>query len=338
MKSGEKVYYLEKPFMYDSFKPIGFKSNQQVNDIPESSISYNIQMNLVERGSQYYIDIVPDQKWLTDPSRVWPVTIDPSIVYFQPSSSGIDTNIRSYFPNTTGGADLTLGAGLYQDSTQSNIIRGLMLFDLSSIPRGSTILSGELNLWLASVANNTSIGVQVHELKKSWGENYATWNNSNSGINWASPGGDFISTPTDTNQISYLTDLSVNYRWDITSLVDKWNKSPSTNYGIILKSNSESTNTYKKFISSDDLNNINNHPMLAVTYYPSSRLGLENYWDYNSHNLVNGQASINITTGNNVIQYQDLSLKGRGGMGVNFVRTYNSKAINDSEMGFGWSL
>lgn len=338
IKSGEKVYYLEKPFMYDSFKPIGFKSNEQVNDIPEGSISYNIQMNLVERGSQYYIDIVPDQNWLTDPSRVWPVTIDPSIVYLQPSSSGIDTNIRSYFPNTTGGADLTLGAGLYKDSTQSNIIRGLMLFDLNAIPRGATILNSELNLWLASVANDTSIGVQVHELKKSWGENYATWNRSNSGINWASPGGDFISTPTDTNQISYLTDLSVNYKWNITSLVDKWHKSPTTNYGIILKSNAESTNTYKKFISSDDLNNINNHPMLAVTYYPASRLGIEPFWDYDEHSLVGGTSYTNLTTGNNVVQYTDFSLTGRGNFGFDFTRTYNSKAVEDSPFGFGWTF
>lgn len=104
-----------------------------------------------------------------------------------------------------------------------------------------------------------------------------------------------------------------------------------------MKSLSESTNSYKTFISSDSTLNATNRPMLSVTYFNGSRLGLEKFWTYDSHDLVGGRSYTNMTTGNNAIQYNDLSLKGRGGMGVDFTRTYNSKALEDSPLGYGWS-
>ena len=97
--------------------------------------------------------------------------------------------------------------------------------------------------------------------------------------------------------------------WDIpTSLISNWVSTPANNHGVILKSDSESVDTYKKFISSEYSIDSMYHPLLVVTYKSSARLGLEDYWAYDTHPLVGGNSFTNLTTGNNVIQYQDFYL------------------------------
>ncbi|MFE6076701.1 DNRLRE domain-containing protein [Paenibacillus sp. NPDC057886] len=129
-----------------------------------------------------------------------------------------------------------------------------------------------MNLWLSSVAKDTNVEIGAYELSKSRLEESANWNTTNGTTAWTKKGGDYKSTLFDSNQVSYLTDLGVNYKWDVTNQIHKWR---SANYGILLKSLSESTNSYKKFISSDSTLNATNRPMLSVTYFNGSRLGLE---------------------------------------------------------------
>lgn len=46
--------------------------------------------------------------------------------------------------------------------------------------------------------------------------------------------------------------LSANYKWSLpANMLEKWINDPTTNKGFMLKSNSETTNSYKKFISGD---------------------------------------------------------------------------------------
>ncbi|WP_047155348.1 DNRLRE domain-containing protein [Aneurinibacillus tyrosinisolvens] len=342
-KTGEIKFYLEKPFMYDSNVPAGFEKLPGTDAIPEGSQSYDVQMKTVQNGNQLFIDVIPNREWLQNPARVYPVVIDPTVREFQPGvTPGLtkyDANIRSSVPTQTGGADKDLGVGTYTSSAGSNTIRGLVKFDLSSIPRGSRILDANMNLWLSSIWNTTGINVSAYEITKDWKDTTVNWNTFNGTTAWATPGGDVKTTPAATvSGISVLTDLGVHYAFDLTKAATGWNDSPSSNYGVLLKSDSESTATLKKFVSSDDTTNSNYAPMLAVTYYPGSRLGLESYWTYDTHALTGGQSSINLTTGNNVVQFTDLADEGRGGMGINFTRTYNSKAVNDSPIGYGWTF
>ncbi|MEK5149155.1 DNRLRE domain-containing protein [Psychrobacillus sp. FSL K6-4615] len=67
-------------------------------------------------------------------------------------------------------------------------------------------------------------------------------------------------------------------------------------------------------------------------------LGLEDYWDYASHDISNGTNYVNVGTNNNVIQYTDFSLFNYAGFGLDFTRTYNSKDFEKSAFGYGWSF
>jgi hypothetical protein len=72
------------------------------------------------------------------------------------------------------------------------------------------------------------------------------------------------------------------------NIVQGWKDNPSINYGFLLKSDSESTNIYKKLVSSEQTVDVKYKPLLVVTYRTNARLGLEDFWVYDSHPLVGG--------------------------------------------------
>jgi RHS repeat-associated protein len=339
-KTDKPIYYFSTPIMYDSYKPKGFKAINESESIPEEAISYDVKLTYETKGNNLYLHVIPNKKWLEDPNRIYPITIDPTIVKIQSNSYVEDTNLRSGFPTQTGGNDLELGAGFAAGS--NNVIRSLLKFDLSSIPGGTTILSSSVNLWLSSASSDTPINISLYKVTKDWIENQASWNYAKTSPStaWTNKGGDFQSTRLATlSDVTEPVDLSFNMKWDIpTSVITDWKNNPSTNYGFLIKSDSEGTNTYKKFFSSENTIDEKYHPLLVVTYKTNARLGLEDYWPYDSHPLVGGESYTNLTTGNNVIQFTDFSLPGRGGFGLDFTRTYNSKSVENSAFGYGWTF
>ncbi|WP_338754957.1 DNRLRE domain-containing protein [Bacillus sp. FJAT-52991] len=339
-KTKKPLYYLEKPYMYDSFTPEGFVSFSDTS-IPEGATSYDVDMNIRKKGHQLLVDIIPDQKWILDDSRVYPVTIDPTIAKYQPVTELIDTNIRSASPTQTGGADLELGAGLHKNSTTTNVIRSLLKFDIPDFPAGVRVLDAELNLWASSVWNDTPVQLDLYPMASDWQENYATWNRRTSSALWTTNGGDYHPTKFSSQNVGALgSTLEDNhYKWSITpSYMEQILASPNQSLGFLLKSASEGTASYKKFYSGDNLNYAGYSPLLTITYVSNSRLGLEDYWTYNEQELADGQAYVNLGTGNGVVQFTDFDISGRGSSGISFERTYNTKASEVDAFGRGWSF
>lgn len=337
-ESGETKYYIEAPIMYDSFKPEGYKENENISSIPEEALSYDVKYELREEGDVLYLDLIPNKEWLLNEDRIYPVTLDPTIVKFQPKYALADTNIRSAFPKQTAPTETTLGVGLYKDTKQTNVIRSLLKFDVSAIPQGADVISADLNMWLASVSNATDIGVSLHAINTPWTEYSASWMYADAGKLWANQGGDYNSSQVATTIVGALTTLDVNYKWSLTPyMVEKWINNSDTNIGFLLKSTSETSNTYKKFISGDDTVNTKQTPLLSVTYTSASRLGVENYWSLDSRDVSDGTNQINLGTGNNFLSFNDFDLEGRGEIALEFDRNYNSKSIELTPFGYGWT-
>lgn len=339
-KTGEMVYVIEAPFMYDAYKPEGFQSIDGSNSIPEEAKSYDITLKTRKENNTLWIDLTPDTEWLQDTKRQYPIVIDPTIVRIQGNSKMDDTTIRKKFPTQTGGNDTELGTGT---ATDGNIVRSLLKFDVTPIPKKSIIMSADVSLYLSSTNDPTPINLSMHAMKRSWDENTATWNNYATAGGWTTGGGDFnttaLSTVTGVSSVPSNVEEGIK-RWSIpTSMVSGWLYNPESNLGLLLKSTSESTLIYKKFISSESTTNpLAYKPKLVVTYKTPNRLGLEDYWDYATHDISNGSNYVNLGTNNNVIQYTDFSLFNYGGFGLDFTRTYNSKDFEKSPFGYGWSF
>ncbi|WP_282156222.1 polymorphic toxin type 8 domain-containing protein [Cytobacillus gottheilii] len=340
-KTKERLFALEMPFMMDSSKPDGFVSYLEA-PMPEGAWSDQIEMIAEQSGDKLTITLQPNMDWLHAPERVYPVVIDPTLKVYQPKKDLDDATIRSALPDTTGGADLELGAGYHSNS--NNVVRSLLKFDLGTLPKGAKIMSAQLNLRLSSVWNQTPSNIQLFEMNNTWEENRATWNRRTLNNLWSKKGGDYTPVSLSNQTIGGL-DTTLEepplFKWAISDeIIDKWINHPSQNLGLMLKAQNESLATYKKFYSGDSsgaTGDLKYSPKLSVVYYPESRLGLEDYWSYSEHEISDGQGYVNLGTGNLVVENIDFSVSGRGNSGFSFARTYNSKAVEDSSVGYGWS-
>ncbi|GEM_PF-179428 len=206
-----------------------------------------------------------------------------------------DTFIVSSAPdNNTGG---TAGFTAGRDGALG-VRRGLVQFDLSTIPAGSTITSAVLRLTVINVpgtpANST---FDVFRLQNSWGEGNksggspgnngapaatgeATWNSRQHGVNaWTSPGA-LQDAAASASAFTAVTGLG-DYNWQGSVLlndVQLWVNSPGQNFGWLLVSQSESTSRTAREFGSRELGSaallqigytapapVNQPPTVAIT-------------------------------------------------------------------------
>jgi RHS repeat-associated protein len=66
--------------------------------------------------------------------------------------------------------------------------------------------------------------------------------------------------------------------------------------------------------------------------------GLEDYFTYEDHSFGSATASVNVTTGNMVVEFTDQSLFTQGLLGFDFTRYYNSRSTRTSALGQGWTF
>jgi hypothetical protein len=150
------------------------------------------------------------------PTSISPGCYTGSVTGVNPSH---DTWIDKNNPNANNGTNTTISVS----PANSAEARGLMRFDLSHIPAGSTI--NKATLYLFEKNANTSQTIYLYQVTASWSESSTTWNNP-----WTTPGGNFDSgsyvrfVPAQTNCTIAI---------DLTKMVRLW-KSTEPNYGILL--------------------------------------------------------------------------------------------------------
>lgn len=166
----------------------------------------------------------------------------------------------------------TLGGG--------SMRRGVMAFNLSSIPVNSTINSVTLTLQMSQSVNSISATVTLHRLNADWGEGTAfgagtgapagtgdaTWTYRFFATDaWSSAGGDFVAQPSASQTV---TDLAA-YEWTGPGLVadvQSWVNTPTSNFGWLVFGNEATLQAVKKFDSREG----SQPPALTVDYTPPS--------------------------------------------------------------------
>jgi hypothetical protein len=182
---------------------------------------------------------------------------------------------------TAGGA----GDGIYSGKTGtsgSGIRRALVQFDLSSIPRGSTVNSAVLTLTLVKVNNGTQTHT-IHKVLADWGEGPSvTFGGSGvtaepgdvtwlyrfyPGQPWTNPGGDFVSLASASRTISSTLGP---YSWGSTNQmvldVQSWLNNPASNFGWVVRGNESTLKSAKKFSSKEA--GQSGRATLTITYTP----------------------------------------------------------------------
>jgi hypothetical protein len=149
----------------------------------------------------------------------------------------------------SGGGGNALYVGRVGTNDSSPLRRGLLQFDLSSIPAGSTIDGVQLTVTVVQVRNSTEQDVSLHRMTSAWvagsqisstgngvpaGPGDATWLHRTSPATWTNPGGDFISGASASTPVTGLG----TYTWSGAGLVADvtgWLANPSSNAGWALR-------------------------------------------------------------------------------------------------------
>lgn len=196
---------------------------------------------------------------------------------------------------------------IFAGNTDDGVVhRGLIAFDLSSIPAGATVQVASLTLYFDRSIDINVLPVSLFRLTRDWGEgtsasggsgsgrgggtgapatqNDATWlytfynaANPSSSPTWTQPGGegDYVTTPSATVQIQGAMFGVTPYTWSgsgVAADVQYWLDHPASDFGWLLKGDETGKDTVRRFESRHNSNDgthgtIDALPALSVTYF-----------------------------------------------------------------------
>lgn len=188
-----------------------------------------------------------------------------------------------YQPNASGAVRSNgVGNHFFTGATgESAARRGLVGFDVSSIPSGATIDSVTLTLHMSRAIGPVGT-VALHRVTADWGEGAsnangeegrgatpqtgdATWNHRFfNDTFWTTPGGDFLATPSAETEVGGV-DF---YSWTSPSLatdVQAWIDGTAANFGWVVLANEKLTESAKRFDTRENPT-AEYRPVLAVNY------------------------------------------------------------------------
>ncbi len=185
------------------------------------------------------------------------------------------------------------GAGQYIYSGNQNSglkRRGVVRFDVSSIPTAALVQSASLRVF-SDQAAGSAVDVSIHRLTATWGEgtsdasgteasgtaattNDATWlHRFYSTTFWATPGSDFVAAASAT--LSVPATSGVFQEWGgatVVGDVQGWIDGSSVNAGWLIRGDEASSTNTRRFASRETATAAN-RPALLVTYLPSAPTG-----------------------------------------------------------------
>ncbi len=171
-----------------------------------------------------------------------------------------DTRIRSDL------ADRVFGSSSKLEIDGNPDFSSLIQWDLSSIPTGAKVLSATIRI---NVLKTSQDFFELYELKRSWAESEATFNQAAAGVAWETAGaagaGDHGSTVLGaiTAPVTGLATSELNAAG--LAVVQSWIGDPGANFGLIFQDYTNATTDDLDFNSSET-STVADRPMLTVVY------------------------------------------------------------------------
>ncbi len=196
-------------------------------------------------------------------SAVFPVMIDPDFGTSSDTWIDLDGPTDNYSTST----ELRIG----EDNRNTDVDRGLVKSDISSIPPTATVVSATQKMFIgfSDLADNNGT-LEAYRIKRAWVSAQATWNIFSTGNNWGTAGCANTTTDRDVSNsgtVTVVNGSAVGTEFDIVLTVasmQEWVNGTMTNDGLLLKMSAESNDSFR-FASSKNATP-SYRPVLTVVY------------------------------------------------------------------------
>ena len=328
-EDGVEIYRIEAPYMQDS-------NGEYTNDVA---------VELIKTDAGYQLTYTPDEVWLSDSVRQYPVMLDPTLVQWVNGTDVTDTYISNVQtasnPDIRGTWDvLNIGKRTTIIDGQNQLrMRGMVKFNVPSQISGTDcILDARLNLIHytdSRYVTNNGIQIDVHELTGSFTEGGTWWGNA-PGYNSIIEDYAFVNTGNKIGDTEFSYDS-----YNITRLVNKWHNG-GTNYGILLKLHDDeaavSSRQQVYYFAKQSVYYGSISKYVEITY--RNMVGLEDYWSYETQNIgsLTGTTYINRYNGDLTFVFDGLTYRSDI-TGFTLSHIYNSSLSSQGgRYGNGWRL
>jgi hypothetical protein len=156
--------------------------------------------------------------------------------------------------------------------------RGLIQFDLSSIPPGAVVNAVTLRLTVTRVPfTPVNSNFHLHRVLQPWDGSQSTWSlRLEPAENWGAPGGqegtDYSATSSGSVPVAVVGDYTFASTPELVADVNAWLANPAVNHGWLVKTEDESVGfTARRCASREALTGV---PVLGVEFEPPLRIKL----------------------------------------------------------------
>lgn len=237
------------------------------------ALSEGVRYELLEGNSAVRVTLV-DEAWLDDPSRVYPVTVDPTVhtVSHGTFTDDIgDTYISSGAPNTSFYNEKNLKIGLDGGSKHATFIK----FDLSrfadTVGKADEIIEADLRMFNWNSGKCASEVVTTHQIRRVTQPHNITnvvWGPSSDPDRYR-PESTFLKSSTEAHgREPVCANAYISY--PLTTLTRDWFANPQNNHGVEVRSSDNiDPNYFKSFASAlndEQDTNCKCYPRLRMTY------------------------------------------------------------------------
>jgi RHS repeat-associated protein len=302
----------------------------------DAGAAHALPVSLSQVGATWVLRIDTSEAWLRSELAAGPVEVDPTVevgasgnCFIENDEPSVSFCSQSYF-------DVGYGA---KSEVPLHEHHGLLQFSLGSLPLAANVLNAKLALYLEekSTANAKPIG--VYRVIKPWTTS-ATWERYDGVHAWATPGGDYAN-PSENSDAAVNPAVGAStgwYFWYPTRMMQEWvngTNAPAgegyANEGLIVKDVTE--NAINNDLTFASTRSGSNQPYLEVSYEPRG-LGQEQQYTLSSTPLSDRSAmSVNVASGDLILQGSDLAIAGVAGLDFTSTRTWNS--LNSEEQQYG---
>lgn len=259
-----------------------------------------------------------DREWLMDPTRVFPVTVDP----WTTTALGI-TEIKDTFVDSSDPNDTTKYVNEFLRTDGGNCIRRSFLkFTLPAISSADIVT--DARLYLVGTSTGGSHTIKVHRVLQNWEPQYTVWNTKP------------LYEERTLDYRKYTVTKPDYIILNVTQAVRDWYNT-GKNYGLMIRNEGELSGSEIYLSSDNDYGQDEIRPFIQISY--QNFTGLEDQWSYHAQDAGRaGTIYENDCTGNLVLVHDTMSTGGSR-MPVSIQHVYNTNDRNtDVGYGYGWRV